>query len=52
MTAKRFSAERGKIRCVKAVTLRDGDALVLDDGSLVVVSGRAEPLIEVPAPLT
>src|SRR4051794_6072532 len=31
------------------VTLRDGDALVLEDGSLIVVTGRAEPLIEVGA---
>ena len=33
----------------KPVTLRDGDALVLEDGSLVIVAGRAEPLIEVSA---
>lgn len=33
----------------RPITLRDGDALVLDDGSLVVVSGRAEPLLEVRA---
>ncbi|TMJ04800.1 MAG: urease accessory protein UreE [Alphaproteobacteria bacterium] len=31
------------------VTLHDGDALVLDDGSLIAVAGRAEPLIEVSA---
>src|SRR4051794_36114972 len=31
------------------VTLRDGDALVLEDGSLIAVAGRAEPLIEVSA---
>src|SRR3954452_17514506 len=31
------------------VTLRDGDALVLEDGSLIAVTGRAEPLIEVSA---
>jgi urease accessory protein len=29
--------------------LRDGDGLVLDDGSVVVVTGQAEPLIEVSA---
>src|SRR3954471_3654912 len=31
------------------VTLRDGDALVLEDGTLIAVAGRAEPLIEVTA---
>src|SRR5687768_14466493 len=29
--------------------LRDGDGLVLDDGSVVAVAGQAEPLIEVSA---
>jgi urease accessory protein len=29
------------------VMLRDGDGLVLEDGSVVVVAGQAEPLIEV-----
>src|ERR1051325_4932307 len=29
--------------------LRDGDGLVLDDGSIVVVAGQAEALIEVSA---
>jgi urease accessory protein len=29
--------------------LRDGDGLVLDDGSVVVVAGQVEPLIEVAA---
>lgn len=33
----------------KPVTLREGDALVLDDGSFVVVAGPAEPLLEVRA---
>jgi len=33
----------------KPVTLRDGDGLVLEDGSLVIVIGRAELLIEVSA---
>jgi urease accessory protein len=33
----------------KPVTLRNGDALVLDDGSLVAVTGQAEPLVEVSA---
>src|SRR3569832_222912 len=31
----------------KPVTLRDGDGLVLDDGSVVVVAGQAESLVEV-----
>jgi urease accessory protein len=30
--------------------LRDGDGLVLDDGSVVMVAGQAEPLIEISAP--
>src|SRR3954454_23508709 len=33
----------------KPVTLRDGDGLVLDDGSIVAVAGKAEHLIEVSA---
>jgi urease accessory protein len=33
----------------KPVTLRDGDGLVLDDGSIVLVAGRAEPLVEISA---
>jgi urease accessory protein len=33
----------------RPVTLHDGDGLVLDDGSVVVVSGEAEQLIEVTA---
>ena len=32
-----------------AVRLRDGDGLVLDDGSIVSVVGKAEPLVEVAA---
>lgn len=31
------------------VTLRDGDGLVLDDGSAVLVAGKPEPLLEVSA---
>ncbi len=31
------------------VTLQDGDGLVLDDGSVVVVSGMPEPLAEIAA---
>jgi urease accessory protein len=33
----------------KPVTLRDGDALLLDDGTLVLVAGEREKLIEVSA---
>src|SRR3954447_24084476 len=33
----------------KPVTLRDGDGLVLDDGSIIAVAGQAEQLIEVGA---
>ncbi len=33
----------------KPVALRDGDALLLDDGTLVLVAGENEPLIEVSA---
>ena len=33
----------------RPVTLRDGDGLVLDDGSIVVVAGQAERLVEVSA---
>jgi urease accessory protein len=34
----------------KPVALRDGDGLVLDDGSLVLVAGAPEELIEIAAP--
>jgi urease accessory protein len=30
----------------KPVTLRDGDGLVLEDGSIVLVAGQPEPLLE------
>ena len=33
----------------KAVTLRDGDGLVLADGAIVLVAGQAEPLVEIRA---
>src|SRR5229473_4144218 len=33
----------------RAVALKDGDGLVLDDGAVVTVAGRAEPLIEIEA---
>jgi urease accessory protein len=32
-----------------AVTLKEGDGLVLEDGSIVTVAGRSEPLIEIEA---
>lgn len=32
-----------------AVALRDGDGIVLDDGSIVRVAGQAEPLVEIAA---
>jgi urease accessory protein len=34
----------------KPVTLRDGDGLILDDGSIVLVRGEAEKLVEISAP--
>ena len=33
----------------EAVALRDGDGLVLEDGAVVCVAGRPEPLIEIEA---
>jgi urease accessory protein len=33
----------------RATVLRDGDGLVLDDGSIVQVAGRPEPLVEIAA---
>jgi urease accessory protein len=33
----------------QAVALRDGDGLVLDDGSIVRVAGKPEPLVEIAA---
>ncbi len=33
----------------KPVTLRDGDGLVLDDGSIVLITGAPEALIEISA---
>jgi urease accessory protein len=32
-----------------ATTLRDGDGLVLEDGAVVLVAGRPEPLVEIAA---
>ena len=34
----------------QAVTLKEGDGLVLDDGAIVAVAGRPEPLVEIEAP--
>ena len=34
----------------KPVSLRDGDGLLLDDGSIVAVAGANEPLLEVAGP--
>ena len=34
---------------LNVVPLREGDGLVLDDGSIVTVAGRAEPLLEIEA---
>ena len=33
----------------RATALRDGDGLVLDDGAIVCVTGRPEPLVEISA---
>jgi urease accessory protein len=33
----------------QALALRDGDALVLDDGSIVLVAGKPEPVLEIEA---
>jgi urease accessory protein len=33
----------------KPVTLRDGDGLLLDNGTIVLVSGQPEPLVEISA---
>ncbi len=33
----------------RAVALKDGDGLVLEDGSIVAVAGRPEPLVEIEA---
>jgi len=47
-----LTGERGTIFLLdlpQAVALRDGDGLVLDDGSVIRVTGRPEPLIEIAA---
>jgi urease accessory protein len=47
-----FTTERGLkllLDFARPMMLRDGDGLVLDDGSIVEVAGQAEPLVEVSA---
>ena len=47
-----LTGERGTIFLLdlpQAVALRDGDGLVLDDGSVVRVTGKPEPLVEIAA---
>jgi urease accessory protein len=47
-----LSGERGTkflLELPQATALRDGDGLVLDDGTIVRVIGRPEPLIEIAA---
>jgi urease accessory protein len=34
----------------EAVSLRDGDGIVLDEGTMVLVAGQAEPLAEIAGP--
>ena len=47
-----FTTERGLkllLDFARPMMLRDGDGLVLDDGSIVEVAGQTEPLVEVSA---
>ena len=47
-----LTAEKGTeflLDVEKPISLRDGDGLVLDDGSIVLVSGEQERLIEISA---
>jgi urease accessory protein len=47
-----FRSERGSeflLDLAKPVALRDGDGLVLDDGSAVLVAGEKETLVEIAA---
>lgn len=47
-----FTTERGLkllLDFARPMMLRDGDGLVLEDGSIVEVAGQAEPLVEVSA---
>jgi len=34
----------------RATFLRDGDGLLLDDGAIIAVAGKPEPLVEISAP--
>jgi urease accessory protein len=47
-----FTAEGGTtfmLDLARAATLRDGDGLVLDDGAIIRVAGKPEPLVEISA---
>ena len=47
-----LAGERGTVFLLDlphAIALRDGDGLVLDDGAIVRVTGKPEPLVEVTA---
>ncbi len=47
-----LTGERGTVFLLdlpQATALRDGDGLVLDDGSVIRVAGKPEPLVEVAA---
>jgi len=47
-----LTGERGTVFLLdlpQATALRDGDGLVLDDGSVVRVAGKPEPLVEIAA---
>jgi urease accessory protein len=47
-----LSGERGTqflLDLAEATVLRDGDGLVLDDGAVVAVKAKAEPLVEIAA---
>jgi urease accessory protein len=48
-----LTAEKGTtflLDLPQPITLRDGDGLVLDDGSVVLVVGKPEPLLEIATP--
>ncbi len=48
-----LAGERGTVFLLDlphAIALRDGDGLVLDDGAIVRVTGKPEPLVEISAP--
>jgi urease accessory protein len=47
-----LAGERGTVFLLDlphAIALRDGDGLVLEDGAIVRVTGKAEPLVEITA---